>query len=227
MHYLLFYEAGDDYVARRAEFRAEHLAKAWESSARGELVLGGALADPVDGAVLLFRGDSPEVAEKFATGDPYVTRGLVKKWQVREWTTVAGEGAAKPIRPAGADSGGQSSAEGSNPTKAASELDNRILRIWKGCASLEKAEEYYRHVTQKVFPQLGLIKGHRGAGLLRRKVEAGIEFAVLTFWDSMAAVREFAGADPERAVVEPAARAVLSQYDDKVTHFEVAHWTEG
>jgi len=99
MHYLLFYEVGDDYLTRRAEFRDAHLRKAWEASGRGELVLGGALADPVDGAVLLFRGDSPEVAEKFAKADPYVTSGVVKRWYVRHWTTVAGDLAATPIRP--------------------------------------------------------------------------------------------------------------------------------
>lgn len=100
MHYLLFYEVGDDYVARRAEFRDAHLDKAWKASERGELVLGGALANPPDGAVLLFKGDSPEVAEKFARADPYVTSGVVKRWKVREWTTVVGEGATTPIRTA-------------------------------------------------------------------------------------------------------------------------------
>jgi uncharacterized protein YciI len=99
MHYLLFYEVGEDYVARRADFRDAHLDKAWEASERGELVLGGAFAKPVDGAVLLFEGDSPEVAEKFAKADPYVTSGTVKRWYVREWTTVAGKGAAAPVRP--------------------------------------------------------------------------------------------------------------------------------
>ncbi|HEY2859765.1 MAG TPA: hypothetical protein VGJ21_15195 [Terracidiphilus sp.] len=59
MHYLLFYETADDYLARRSEFRAEHLSKAWASSEAGGLVLGGALANPIDGAVLLFKGDSP------------------------------------------------------------------------------------------------------------------------------------------------------------------------
>src|SRR5262245_66377605 len=62
MHYLLFYEVGEDYVAKRAQFRAAHLEKAWAATARGELVLAGALANPVDGAVLLFKGDSPSVA---------------------------------------------------------------------------------------------------------------------------------------------------------------------
>jgi uncharacterized protein len=83
MHFLLFYEAGEDYVARRAEFRSAHLELAWAASERGELILGGALADPVDGALLLFKADSPAVAENFAGVDPYVTTGLVKRWYVR------------------------------------------------------------------------------------------------------------------------------------------------
>jgi uncharacterized protein YciI len=99
MHYLLFYEVGDDYMARRGEFRNAHLAKAWKASERGELVLGGALANPVDGAVLLFQGESAAVAEDFAKSDPYVLNGLVKRWYVREWTTVAGEHCAMPVRP--------------------------------------------------------------------------------------------------------------------------------
>lgn len=100
MHFLLFYEAGEDYVGRRAQFRTEHLAKAWAASQRGELVLGGALANPADGALLLFKGDSSAVAEDFAKSDPYVLNGVVKRWYVREWTTVAGKDAAMPVRPA-------------------------------------------------------------------------------------------------------------------------------
>lgn len=99
MHYLLFYDVSDDYLERRAAFRTEHLALAWQAAERGELVLGGAFADPVDGAVLLFRGDSPDAAERFAKADPYVVHGLVKQWRVRQWTTVAGEQAATPVRP--------------------------------------------------------------------------------------------------------------------------------
>jgi uncharacterized protein YciI len=99
MHYLLFYELPDDYITRRAEFRNVHLKLGWEAAERGELVLGGALANPVDGAVLLFKGDSPEVAERFAKADPYVTNGIVKSWFVREWTTVVGDIAANPKHP--------------------------------------------------------------------------------------------------------------------------------
>ena len=100
-HFLMFYEFAADYLSRRPEFREEHLAKAWAAHARGELILGGALADPVDGAMLLFAGESPGVAEAFAREDPYVLNGLVSRWRVREWSTVAGTLAAAPIRPLG------------------------------------------------------------------------------------------------------------------------------
>ena len=99
MHYLLMYDVAPDYLTRRGEFRGAHLALGWAAHERGELVLGGALADPVDGAVLLFRGDSPAVAERFAESDPYVTNGLVRSWRVRPWTTVIGDDAATPVRP--------------------------------------------------------------------------------------------------------------------------------
>src|SRR5690242_4507977 len=99
MHFLLFYDVAPDYVERRERFRTEHLSLAWEAVARGELLLGGALADPVDGAVLLFRGDSPAVAEAFAQANPYVRSGLVTTWRVRPWKTVVGEDSASPVRP--------------------------------------------------------------------------------------------------------------------------------
>ena len=98
MHYLLFYDLASDYLERRGEVRAEHLALAWNASARGELILGGAFADPVDCAVLLFQGSSPDVAERFVASDPYVKHGLVTKWRVRPWTTVVGEHASSPVR---------------------------------------------------------------------------------------------------------------------------------
>jgi uncharacterized protein YciI len=93
VHYLLLYDLVDDYVERRAPLRAEHLGLARAAHARGDLVLAGALADPPDGAVLLFRGDSPAAARAFAEADPYVRNGLVRAWRVREWTTVVGDDA--------------------------------------------------------------------------------------------------------------------------------------
>jgi uncharacterized protein len=228
MHYLLFYEVGEDYVSRRAEFREAHLEKAWKASQRGELVLGGALANPVDGAVLLFKGDSPEVAERFARADPYVTSGAVKRWYVREWTTVAGEDAAKPVRPNAPAAGEKKLSEPLNAVAKSplSQDKGMILRMWKARSSVEKTGDYVQHATKKVFPSLRAIEGHRQAYLLRRAVDGACEFVVLTLWESMAAVRRFAGVEPEKAVVEPEARAILSGFDEFVTHFEVVHRSE-
>jgi uncharacterized protein len=215
-HYLLFYEAGADYLARRAEFRAAHLTKAWQASQRGELLLGGALADPVDGAVLLFKAESQSVVEEFARADPYVTSGLVKRWHVREWTTVAGEEAMTPVYPDG-------KAPAEQP--AATVSGGGVLRLWKGRTTAAKAGDYVRHASRTVFPEIQSLPGHRGAYLLRRSVGSGVEFTVLTLWDSMDAVRGFAGPDPAKAVVEPAARAALSDFDETVTHYEVVERT--
>ncbi|HTT02331.1 MAG TPA: YciI-like protein [Steroidobacteraceae bacterium] len=98
MHYLLFYDFAPDYLERRAAFRAEHLALAWQAHERGELVLGGALGDPADQGVVLFAVDSPAVIEKFVAADPYVRNGLVLRHRVRAWTTVVGKDAAAPVR---------------------------------------------------------------------------------------------------------------------------------
>ena len=97
-HFALFYDLVDDYLERRGQYRDEHLRLAWAATERGELVLGGALA-PADTAILVFRGETPEVAEAFARADPYVIHGLVRSHRVREWSTVVGEVAANPVRP--------------------------------------------------------------------------------------------------------------------------------
>jgi len=99
MHYLLIYDLVDDYMERRKEDGNEHMRLAWESYERGEMVLGGALIEPVDQGLYLFKGDSPAVAELFAQHDSYVRRGLVKSWKVRPWMTVVGDLATMPMRP--------------------------------------------------------------------------------------------------------------------------------
>lgn len=98
-HFLLFYETSKDYIEKRPLYRKAHLEKAWASHERGELVLGGALTDPADTAVLFFKTDDKAAVEEFARTDPYVTGGLVKTWRVREWMTVAGAESANPVRP--------------------------------------------------------------------------------------------------------------------------------
>lgn len=89
-YYALFYHVVDRFVERRLAFREEHLALARKAANRGELVLGGALADPADTALIVFRGDSPDTAKAFAEKDPYVRNGLVERWEVRPWNVVVG-----------------------------------------------------------------------------------------------------------------------------------------
>jgi heme-degrading monooxygenase HmoA len=96
-----------------------------------------------------------------------------------------------------------------------------VLRMWKARSTSKQAAAYIEHATKKVFPKVRTIEGYRGEYLLRRDVEDGVELVVLTLWDSMAAVRRFAGPEPNKAVVEPEARAVLTSFDEFVTHFEV------
>jgi hypothetical protein len=102
VHYLLFYDYVPDYLQRRDEFRNEHLTLAWQYCERGQLLLGGVLDDPIDGAVLLFKADSRQAIEEFVAADPYVRNGLVRHWRVRPWNTVVGEGASNPVRAGGA-----------------------------------------------------------------------------------------------------------------------------
>jgi uncharacterized protein len=97
-HFLLIYDVAPDYVQRRAQYREEHLRLAWQSAQKGELVLAGALEDPVEQAFLLFSG-SRESALRFAAADPYVRHGLVKRFRVKQWHTVVGDSAANPVRP--------------------------------------------------------------------------------------------------------------------------------
>jgi hypothetical protein len=91
VHYLLFYDYVEDAVEKRAPHRDEHLRLAGQALERGELLLGGAYADPVDGAVLVFRCESLSVVEAFVANDPYVKSGIVTDWRIRPWTVVVGE----------------------------------------------------------------------------------------------------------------------------------------
>jgi uncharacterized protein YciI len=89
-YYLLTYHVVDDYVAQREQFREEHLRRVREAHDRGEVVIAGALTDPVDQAVLAFHCHDRSVVEKFVASDPYVKHGLVPRWEIRNWNVVVG-----------------------------------------------------------------------------------------------------------------------------------------
>jgi uncharacterized protein YciI len=98
-YYALLYDVVDDFVSRRAPYRDEHLRLAQGARRRGELLLAGALGDPADGALLVFRAAAASVVEEFARNDPYVTHGLVTRWEVRPWAVVIGNAPADATTP--------------------------------------------------------------------------------------------------------------------------------
>jgi uncharacterized protein len=95
-HYLLTYDLASDYLERRGAFRQAHLGLAWKAADKGDLLLGGAVGDPVESALLLFT--DADAARAFAESDPYVREGLVRAWRVLPWATVVGPEAANPVR---------------------------------------------------------------------------------------------------------------------------------
>jgi heme-degrading monooxygenase HmoA len=96
-----------------------------------------------------------------------------------------------------------------------------IVRAWRGYATAAETQAYPKHLLESVRPKLDQLTGFRGLYLLRRRSLEETEFVVLTLWESMDAVRAFAGEQPELAVVEPEARAALVRFDDRVDHYEV------
>jgi heme-degrading monooxygenase HmoA len=97
-----------------------------------------------------------------------------------------------------------------------------IARHWRGRAGTDTASAYLSHLREETLPRLRAIDGHRGAYVLRREVRDEVEFVVLTLWDSLESVRAFAGDDYEVAVVPPKARRLLSNFDERVLHYDVA-----
>lgn len=89
-YFALFYDVVDDFIARRSTYREDHLHLAREAHRRGELLLAGALTEPADRALLIFRTDQRSTVEDFAHNDPYVIHGLVTRWEVRSWAVVIG-----------------------------------------------------------------------------------------------------------------------------------------
>jgi heme-degrading monooxygenase HmoA len=96
-----------------------------------------------------------------------------------------------------------------------------ILREWRGRAEARRADEYPAHFRARVMPELREVPGFLGAYLMSRRIGDLVEFTVISKWQSMDAVRAFAGADPSKAVVEPGAVAALRDFDERVTHHEL------
>jgi uncharacterized protein YciI/heme-degrading monooxygenase HmoA len=202
-YYALLYDLVDDMVNRRVPFREEHLRLAREARARDELVLAGALSEPVDRALLVFHVNDKSKVEDFARKDPYVINGLAKKWEVRPWNVVVGN---EP--PA-------------SSSTAAPPAPGIILRQWTARTSQEQWPRYRAHFSIKVLPDLRRVAGFLGATLFVRHAGDEVEILVETSWRSLESLRAFAGSDVDAAVVSDEAIAMLTAFDGHVRHFEV------
>jgi uncharacterized protein len=200
-YYALLYELVDDMVTRRAPFREDHLRLAREARERDELVLAGAFAEPVDRALLVFHVDDKAKVEDFARKDPYVLNGLAKKWEVRPWNVVVGN---------------EQTAASATPGPGT------ILRQWTARTSQEQWPRYRAHFSVKVLPDLRRVAGFLGATLFVRHTRDEVEILVETSWRSLESIRAFAGPDVEAAVVSDEAKAMLTEFDGHVRHYEVA-----
>jgi len=199
-YYALIYETVDDYVARRGEFREMHLRMAREVRERGDLLLAGAFDDPVDRALLVFRVADKRKVEDFARKDPYVVNGLIKRWEVRPWKVVVGH---------------EQRATSTVPTGA-------IARHWSARTTEAQLPKYLEHFSKNVLPELRRVSGFLAATVSIRHSDNEPEIFVETTWRSLEAIRAFTGADLEAAVVAPDAAALLTDYDGRVRHFEIA-----
>lgn len=97
-----------------------------------------------------------------------------------------------------------------------------IARVWSGTTSEANADAYVAHLRERTFPGLQSIAGHRGAFVLRRVEASRVLFTVVTLWESIDAIRDFAGDDAEAAVVPAEARALLTSFDRRAVHWDVA-----
>ncbi len=97
-----------------------------------------------------------------------------------------------------------------------------ISRHWRALARHGEAENYIRHLLHETFPSLSDIPGFIRASILRRELKDGTEFLIVTEWASLDAIKSFAGADPEVAVVPAVVQGMMLEYDPRVRHYEVA-----
>jgi uncharacterized protein YciI/heme-degrading monooxygenase HmoA len=199
-YYALLYELVDDMVTRRVPFREEHLRLAREARERGELVLAGALSEPVDRALLVFHVEDKSKVEDFARKDPYVLNGLAKKWEVRPWNVVVGN---------------------EQTASSATSTPGIILRQWTARTSQEQWPRYRAHFSIKVLPELRRVAGFLGATLFVRHTSDEVEILVETSWRSLESIHAFAGPDLETAVVSEEAKAMLTEFDGHVRHYEI------
>ena len=101
-----------------------------------------------------------------------------------------------------------------------------ITRMWRGWTAAADADAYERFLRTQLFPQVAKLQGFRGARILRRRLEDEEEFVTLTVFESLEAVRAFAGEDYETPVIEPEAQRMLSRYEDRAVHYSTVEFSQ-
>ena len=96
-----------------------------------------------------------------------------------------------------------------------------IERHWKCITKPQNCDEYLQHLVDETFPHLSTIDGFKGSSILKRTTESGIEFLIITEWESMEAIKKFAGENPESAVVPPKVQNMMITFDRTVDHYTV------
>jgi len=199
-YFALIYDVVDDFVARRAPLREAHLRHASAAHDRGEIVLAGALAEPSDRALIVFRVPNRSTVEDFAHKDPYVVNDLVKRWEVRPWKVVIGN---------------------ESPARSSPGPTGTLKRLWFARTKADQLPRYLEHFSNTVIPTLHGTPGYLGASVSVHRTGPVAEVLVETAWRSLEAVRKFAGDDHERAVVTESAAALLADFDRRVRHFKI------
>jgi heme-degrading monooxygenase HmoA len=96
-----------------------------------------------------------------------------------------------------------------------------ISRHWTGIARRDAADQYIAHLENETFPRLASLPGFLRATILRREVDAGTEFRIVSVWESEESIRAFAGADVEAAVVPDAVQPMMVAYERRAIHYEI------
>lgn len=96
-----------------------------------------------------------------------------------------------------------------------------ISRHWRGVAKPEEADHYILHLWNDTFPKLARIEGFIKASILRRPIGGGMEFLIVTTWQSIEAIHKFAGESADTAVVPLSVQAMMVEYDREVAHYEI------
>jgi heme-degrading monooxygenase HmoA len=97
-----------------------------------------------------------------------------------------------------------------------------ILRHWKGIARVEEADNYIRYLETETFPQISTIQGFIEAKILKRIVEQGVEFLIISTWETIESIKQFAGDVAHTAVVPPNVQVMMVEFDSFATHYEIA-----